>query len=90
MRYPPILPDDYAPFDPQPRRAAPQQPPPPQVLTPPPKLADPHGMPTKHMHVKWNAWELEQIARAARRESVPMTTYVRRLVRRQLLAEAKL
>ncbi len=80
MRHPPIPPDEYV-LDP-PRQVA--------ALAPPPRLADPHGLPVKHMHVKWNVWELEQLERLARRECVPMTVLVRKLVRQRLLAEAKL
>lgn len=79
----PLPPDEFAPFDPQPPVR-------PAAFAPPKQLADPHGMPTKHMHVKWNPWELEQLERLARRDCVPMTTLVRRIVRQRLLSDAKL
>ena len=74
MRHPSGSPDDH----------------PSNLYAPPPGLADPHGKATRHMHMVWNDWEMEQLARIARRECVPMTKLVRRLVRQRLLAEAKL
>jgi hypothetical protein len=56
---------------------------------PPPRLPDPNGMATKHLHLKLNPWELEHVARIARRECVPMTTLVRRVLRSYLFAEQK-
>ncbi len=79
---PPELPADLAPFPP--RRPAPLP-----NLAPPARLPDPPGMATKHMHVKCNPWELEQLAAIARRECVPMTSLVRRMVRANLLEQKR-
>ncbi len=76
MRYPPEPPDDLAPF-------------PPALASAPPRLADPHGMATRHMHIKLNEWEHGQLARLARRDCVPMTTALRRVLRAHLFAEMK-
>ncbi len=75
MRHPSSSPHDDFPAD---------------LYAPPPGLPDPHGKATRHMHMVWNDWEMEQFARLARREAVPMTKLVRKLVRQRLLAEAKL
>ncbi len=50
----------------------------------------PDGRPTIPLHMKWNDWELEQLKEIGRRECLPMTKVVRRLVREHLFAEAKL
>ncbi len=50
---------------------------------------DSDAAPTKHMHVKFNPWELEQLAAIARRECVPMTSLVRRMVRANLLEQKR-
>ncbi len=43
----------------------------------------------KHLHLKLNAWERDQLALLSREECVPMTTVVRRIVREKLFAMQK-
>jgi hypothetical protein len=56
-----------------------------QARRPKPAVDSLDGAPAKHVHLKWNEWELERIARLARDDGIPMTAFVRRLVRQQLL-----
>jgi hypothetical protein len=81
-------PEEYASFDDLPSRRPPSVPP--AALAPPRGLPDPHGKATRHMHMVWNDWEMEQLGRMARREAMTMTKLVRRIVRDRLLRDAKL
>ncbi len=59
------------------------------VLPPLPTRPDPDGMPTKHMHVRWNPWELERLYALSRREGLSMQAWVRSRLRPFLLAERR-
>lgn len=57
------------------------------VFRPPEGLADPHGLPSRQMHIRWNDWEHDQIQRHARFEGMSMQAWVRTRMRKALLAE---
>ena len=58
------------------------------LFRPPPSLPDPHALPSRQMHIRWNDWEHAQLQRLARHEGVSMQAYVRSRMRKLLLAEA--
>lgn len=50
---------------------------------------DPHGLPAKSTHIRFNLWEIEQLQRLCLKEGLTLQQLVRNTMRRRLFEEAE-